>query len=320
MELLVKNKEGNLWDISGIVSDISWKTARSGKPSTLELTLVDSGIYQLPKFGISNGDIIQFSKDNVDVFYGFVFSIDTGSDQEIKLTAYDQIRYLLGNGSYVLQDVTASDVIKKITTDYGLKTGVLEETEYRIPSLIEDDKKLLDIIMGAIGSELQYKGRLMAFYDDFGKLTLRKPDSMLLNLVLGAGHYLYDYSLKKSIDDDTYNTIFLYKDNEASGKRDFYPVSDKDNVKRWGILHLYQKADDKANAAQIQEKANNLLKMHNREKLSLSVKAIGDMRVRAGNFIYVLLDEFETQLFLVDQCSHKISGGEHTMSLDIKVV
>ena len=320
MELLVKNKEGNLWDISGIVSDISWKTARSGNPATLELTLVDSGIYQHPKFGVSNGDIIQFSKDNVDVFYGFVFSIDTGSDQEIKLTAYDQMRYLLGNGSYVLQDVTASDVIKKITQDYGLQTGVLENTEYRIPSLIEDDKKLLDIIMGAIGSELQYKGRLMAFYDDFGKLTLRKPESMLLNLVLGAGHYLYDYSLKKSIDDDTYNTIFLYKDNEKSGKRDFFPVSDKDNVKRWGILHLYQKADDKANAAQIQEKANNLLKMHNREKLSLSVQAIGDMRVRAGNFIYVLLDEFKTQVFLVDQCSHKISGGEHTMSLDIKVV
>lgn len=320
MELLVKNKEGHLWDISGIVSDISWKTARSGKPSTLELTLVDSGIYQHPKFGISNGDIIQFSKDHVDVFYGFVFSIDTGSDQEIKLTAYDQIRYLLGNGSYVLQDVTASDVIQKITKDYGLQTGVLEATEYRIPSLIEDDKRLLDIIMGAIGSELQYKGRLMAFYDDFGKLTLRKPESMLLNLVLGAGHYLYDYSLKKSIDEDTYNTIFLYKDNEKSGKRDFFPVSDKENVKRWGILHLYQKADDKANTAQIQEKANNLLKMHNREKFSLSVQAIGDIRVRAGNFIYVLLDEFKTQVFLVDQCSHKISGGEHTMSLDIKVV
>lgn len=320
MELLVKNKEGQIWDISGIAAAISWKTARTGKPSTLELTLVDSGIYQHPKFKISNGDIVQFSKDNVDVFYGFVFSIDTGSDQEIKLTAYDQIRYLLGNGSYVLQDVTASEVIEKIAKDYGLKLGKLEETKYRIPSLIEDDKKLLDIIMGAIGSELQYKGQLMAFYDDFGKLTLRKPASMLLNLVLGAGHYLYDYSLKKSIDDDTYNTIFLYKDNEESGKREFFPVSDKENVERWGILHMYQKADDKANAAQIQEKANNLLKMHNREKLSLSVQAIGDMRVRAGNFIYVLLDEFQTQLFLVDQCSHKISGGEHTMSLDIKVV
>ncbi len=320
MKLLVKNKEGRIWDISGIVTDISLKTARTGKPATLELTLVDSGVYQHPKFGISNGDIIQFSKDGMDVFYGFVFSLDTGSDEQIKLTAYDQIRYLLGNGSYVLQDVTASEVIQKIAKDYGLKTGLLDQTEYRIPSLIEDDKKLLDIIMGAIGSELQYKGKLMAFYDDFGKLTLHKPDAMLLNLVLGAGHYLYDYSLKRSIDDDTYNTIFLYKDNEENGQREFFPVSDKENVKRWGILHLYQKADDKANDAQIREKADNLLKLHNREKLSLSVQAIGDMRVRAGSFIYVLVADFETQLFLVDQCTHKISGGEHTMSLDIKVV
>ncbi|ASA24315.1 XkdQ/YqbQ family protein [Paenibacillus donghaensis] len=320
MELLVKNKEGRLWDISGMVSDLAWKTSRSGKPATLELTLVDSGIYQHPKFDISNGDIVQFSKDGLDVFYGFVFSMDTGSDQLIKLTAYDQIRYLLGNGSYVLQDVTAQEVIRKIAKDYGLKTGVLEETLYHIPSLIEDDKKLLDIIMGALGSELQYKGQLMAFYDDFGKLTLRKPASMLLNLVLGAGHSLYDYSLKKSIDQDTYNTIFLYQDNEQTGKREFYPVSDKGNVERWGLLHLYQKADDKANAAQIQEQAGQLLRLHNREKLSLSVQAIGDLRVRAGNFIYVLLDEFQTQLFLVDTCSHKINGGEHTMSLDIKVV
>ncbi|GGG06762.1 hypothetical protein GCM10010912_59280 [Paenibacillus albidus] len=320
MELLLKNKEGLMWDISGIVSDISWKTARTGKPSTLEMTVVDSGIYQHPKFTVSNGDIIQFRKDGIDVFYGFIFSIDSGSDQEIKLTAYDQIRYLLGNGSYVLQDVTASELITKIAKDYGLKTGVLEEATYRMPSLIEDDKKLLDIIMGAIGGEMEKKGQLMTFYDDFGKLTLRGMDSMKLDLVLGEGHYLYEYSLKKSIDDDTYNTIYLYKDNKESGKREFYPVSDKDNVKRWGILHLYKKADDKANAAQIQENADMLLKLHNREKHSLSVQAIGDLRVRAGNLIYVLLDALETQLFLVDQCSHKFSGGEHTMSLDIKVV
>lgn len=320
MELIVINKEGTIWDVSGIATDISWKTTRTGKPATLELTLADSGIYQHAKFGISNGDIVQFRKDGIDVFYGFVFSIDTGANQEIKLTAYDQIRYLLGNGSYVLQDITASELIRKVAADYGLRLGVLDPAKYTIPSLIEDNKKLLDIIMGAIGSELQYMGQLMAFYDDFGKLTLRAPQAMLLNVILGAGHYLYDYSLKRSIDDDTYNTILLYQDNEESGKREFFPATDKENVERWGILHLYQKADDKANAAQIQEKADNLLKLHNREKLSLSVQAIGDMRVRAGNFIYVLLDEFETQLFLVDQCSHKISGGEHTMSLDIKVV
>lgn len=320
MELLVKNKEGNMWDVSGIVTDISWKTSRSGKPSTLDVTLVDSGIYQHPKFAINNGDILYFRKDGVNVFYGFIFSIDTGSNHQIRLTAYDQIRYLLGNGSYVLNDVTASDLIRKIAKDYGLQTGVLEEAEYKIPSLIEDNKKLLDIILGAIGSELQYKGRLMAFYDDFGKLTLKSPKSMVLNLILGAGQDLYDFSQKKSIDDETYNSIFLYQDNKQTGQREFYPVSDKENVTRWGILHLYQKADDQANAGQIMEKANNLLKLHNREKVSLSLQAIGDIRVRAGNFIYVLLEGAKAQLFMVDQCSHKLSGGEHTMSLDIKVV
>ncbi|NUU61290.1 XkdQ/YqbQ family protein [Paenibacillus agri] len=320
MELLLKNKEGRVWDLSKIVSDISWKTARTGKPATLELTLINSGIYQHPKFGIKNGDIVQFRKDGVNVFYGFVFSISTGSNQEIKLTAYDQTRYLLGNGTYVFQDATASDVIDKIAKDYGLQIGVLEQTDYRIPSLIEPDKKLLDIIMGAVGSELQYKGKLMAFYDDFGKLTLRSPNSMLLNLILGDGHSLYEYSLKKSIDDDTYNTIVLYQENEQSGQREPFAVTDKDNVARWGILRLFQKADDKSNAAQNMEKANNLLKLHNRESLSLSVQSLGDLRVRAGNFIYVLLDELKTQLFLVDQCTHKISGDEHTMSLDIKVV
>lgn len=320
MELIVINKEGRIWDISGIATDITWKTTRTGKPSTLELTLADSGMYQHAKFGISNGDIVQFRRDGIDVFYGFVFSIETGASQEVKLTAYDQIRYLLGNGSYALQNVTASEVISIIAGDRGLRLGELEPATYKIPSLIEDNKKLLDIIMGAVGSELQYRGQLMAFYDDFGKLTLRTPQSMLVKVILGAGRYLYDYSLKRSIDDDTYNTILLYRDNEETGKREFYPVTDKENVERWGILHLYQKADDQANAAQIREKAGNLLKLHNREKLSLSVQAIGDLRVRAGNFIYVLLDEFETQLFLVDQCSHKISGGEHTMSLDIKVV
>ncbi|MBY9079050.1 hypothetical protein KIH86_21790 [Paenibacillus sp. HN-1] len=320
MELLIKNKEGGLWDLSRIASEISWKTSRAGKPSTLELTLVDGGLYQRREFKVSNGDIVQLRKDGIDVFYGFVFSIERGADSELKLTAYDQIRYLMGNGSYVLENVTAADVIRKIAKDYGLQTGVVEEAQYVQPSLIEDDKKLLDIIMGAIGSELRQKGRLLAFYDDFGALTLRGPGSMLVPVVLGEGSRLYDYSLKSSIDDETYNTVILYRNNEETGKRDFYPVTDTGNVKRWGTLILSKKADDNANAAQIQEKAEQLLKLHNREKVSLSVQAIGDLRVRAGSFLYVLLDDLETQLFLVEECTHSLSGGEHTMSLQIKVV
>lgn len=319
MELLIKNKKGAVWNASALATDISWKTSRAGKPSTLDVTLVTSG--GNPKsFTVENGDIVQFRKDGVNVFYGFVFKLESGSESELKLTAYDQIRYLLGNGTYVLENVTANDVIRRIAKDHGLQTGVLEAAEYTIPSLIQDNKKLLDIIMEALAMTLENKGQLLAFYDDFGELTLRSPASMQLPLIIGKERYLYEYSLSKSIDDNTYNAIFLYQDNKETGKREFYTAADENNVAKWGMLHLYEKADDKANAAQINEKAKMLLKLRNRETIQLSLQAIGDLRVRAGSFLYVLLDGTEAKLHLVDQCSHRFSGGEHTMSLDIKVV
>lgn len=319
MELLIKNKKGAVWNASALATDISWKTSRAGKPSTLDVTLVTSG--GNPKsFTVENGDIVQFRKDGVNVFYGFVFKLESGSESELKLTAYDQIRYLLGNGTYVLENVTANDVIRRIAKDHGLQTGVLEAAEYTIPSLIQDNKKLLDIIMEALAMTLENKGQLLAFYDDFGELTLRSPASMQLPLIIGKERYLYEYSLSKSIDDNTYNAIFLYQDNKETGKREFYTAADENNVAKWGMLHLYEKADDKANAAQINEKAKMLLKLRNRETIQLSLQAIGDLRVRAGSFLYVMLDGTEAKLHLVDQCSHRFSGGEHTMSLDIKVV
>lgn len=319
MELLIKNKKGAVWNASALATDISWKTSRAGKPSTLDVTLVTSG--GNPKsFNVENGDIVQFRKDGVNVFYGFVFKLESGSESELKLTAYDQIRYLLGNGTYVLENVTANDVIRRIAKDHGLQTGVMEAAEYTIPSLIQDNKKLLDIIMEALAMTLENKGQLLAFYDDFGELTLRSPASMQLPLIIGKERYLYEYSLSKSIDDNTYNAIFLYQDNKETGKREFYTAADENNVAKWGMLHLYEKADDKANAAQINEKAKMLLKLRNRETIQLSLQAIGDLRVRAGSFLYVLLDGTKAKLHLVDQCSHRFSGGEHTMSLDIKVV
>lgn len=319
MELLIKNKKGAVWNASALATDISWKTSRAGKPSTLDVTLVTSG-GNSKSFTVENGDIVQFRKDGVNVFYGFVFKLESGSESELKLTAYDQIRYLLGNGTYVLENVTANDVIRRIAKDHGLQTGVMEAAEYTIPSLIQDNKKLLDIIMEALAMTLENKGQLLAFYDDFGELTLRSPASMQLPLIIGKERYLYEYSLSKSIDDNTYNAIFLYQDNKETGKREFYTAADENNVAKWGMLHLYEKADDKANAAQINEKAKMLLKLRNRETIQLSLQAIGDLRVRAGSFLYVLLDGTEAKLHLVDQCSHRFSGGEHTMSLDIRVV
>ncbi|WP_439099380.1 XkdQ/YqbQ family protein, partial [Brevibacillus laterosporus] len=57
------------------------------------------------------------------------------------------------------------------------------------------------------------------------------------------------------------------------------------------------------------------------ETKRLSLNAIGDIRVRAGCFVPVSIQRLGiNQPFLVDECTHKFDGTEHTMSVELKVI
>ena len=43
LEILIDNRNGNVWDISEIVSEAKWKTSRIGKPGEFEFTLIKNG-------------------------------------------------------------------------------------------------------------------------------------------------------------------------------------------------------------------------------------------------------------------------------------
>lgn len=320
LEIVIDNRDGNLWDISGISSNVDYKTSRIGKASSLEFTIVTGGLYEDKKFKCGNGDVIRVIKDNVPLFYGYIFSIDSGRDEAVKVTAYDQTRYLMGNDTYVFKNATAGDVIKRIAGDTGLKIGKIAETGYSIPSMVEDGSKLLDIICNAINKTLMGNKRIYIFYDDFGQLTLRDMADWKLDISLGDESLMYDYKQKRSIDSDTYNRIKLVQDDSATGHRDVYIAQDSETIAQWGRLQLYQKVDDKLNAAQIKQSMNNLLELKNRESKSFNVDAIGDIRVRAGCSISINIAEIGiNNYFLVEECSHKFDGVDHTMSLELKV-
>ncbi len=321
LEVLLDNKNGNLWDISDIVYSVSWKTSRMGSPGKLELSLIKRGIYQDKGFKYNNGDIVRVTKDGSNVFYGYIFSIDEGKNEEVKITCYDQIRYLLSNATYVFKNTTAADVVRKIANDFKLKLGRIDDTGYKIPSIIEDNKKLLDIICKALDYTLVNTGKNYFLYDDFGVLAIRKSDDMLLDFIVGDESLMYDYSSKRSIDDDTYNRVKLYKDNKKTGKREIFQAQDSANMAKWGILQLYQSVDENMNSAQINALLNTLMAIKNRETKSMKIDAIGNIRVRAGCYVPVIIDEYKiNQPFIVEECAHKFDGVDHTMSLELKVI
>jgi hypothetical protein len=86
-------------------------------------------------------------------------------------------------------------------------------------------------------------------------------------------------------------------------------------------LQYFDVVDEKMNAAQIKELLNTLIQLKNRERRSLKIDALGDLRIRAGCYIPVILNELGiNQYFLVDECTHKWEGDEHTMQITLKVV
>lgn len=316
------NRQGDSadeWDISELVEGLSWKTSRIGKAGSISFRLIKP--VQNAKLTYNNGDIVRVRVGKTNVFHGYIFDISEGRDEAVTITAYDQMRYLMNTDTYVFAGVTATEVLQRIAKDFNLKLGNVANTVYKIPTMSEDAQKLLDIITKAITLTYANTGSDYCLYDDFGALCLRGINDVDLDLIVGDGSLMYDYEIKRSIDSDTYNQIKLYKDNKKTGKREIYMAKDSVNIKRWGLLQLYESVDEDMNEAQIKAQLDNLAKLKNRESKSLKVNALGDIRIRAGMRVRIVISEYGVdQALLVDECSHNFDGAAHTMSLDLRVV
>ncbi|SDD75552.1 hypothetical protein SAMN02799630_03944 [Paenibacillus sp. UNCCL117] len=321
LEVLIDNRDGQLWDVSELTAELSWKTSRIAKPSSVELTLIRGALYQSAAFKLEPGAIVRVRQGETPVFFGYIFTVEQSSSEQVKLTAYDQLRYWLASDTYVFANQTAAEIIRRIAGDLGAKIGELPDTKYVIPSMVEDGQKLLDIALKALDLTLiAGQGNYMLF-DHFGALTVRDINVLELFFSIGDDSLLYDYSFKRSIDEETYTRVKLVRDNKETKARDVYVAQDSANIAKWGRLQLYHKANDSMNEAQLKELLNNLMSRHNREQRTLSLQALGDIRVRAGHYVFIFMKELGLEKpFLVEECSHSFTGGEHTMNLELKVI
>ncbi|MEF2964929.1 hypothetical protein V3851_03725 [Paenibacillus sp. M1] len=315
LEVLLDNRDGVVWDISELVSDATWKTSRIGKPGSFDFTMIKGD-----KMTLTNGAVVRAKWDGTPLFYGYVFTIGSGQDEDVSVKCYDQIRYLSSSETYAFKNMTAGAVVKRIADDAGLKWGHISDTKYKIPTLVED-QKMIDTICKALDHTIINTGITYNFYDDFGALALRNAEEMKLDLVIGDESLMYGYSFEKSIDNDTYNRIKLIRDNQETGKQDTYVVQDSANIAKWGRLQLLQKVDDDKNEAQIAEMLDMLQQLKNRETKKLKLEALGNPALRAGCYVAANIAALGIdQYFLVEECSHSFSGEDYTISMELKVI
>ncbi len=201
IELLIDDKKGNVFDISELIQEITWKTKRKDSPSSLEINLLED-----KQVTVSNGNVISFKVDNNNVFYGYVFKNSGDSGPEIKFTAYDQMKYLMYNDVYVGVNKKASEIIQEILKILELRIGTIEDTGYTIPTIQEDDKKYLDIIYSSLNKTLIANAKTFVLYDDYGYLNLKDINNMKQEIVISDDGNLGNYDWENSIE-ESYNRI-----------------------------------------------------------------------------------------------------------------
>lgn len=313
VELYIHNiQKGTIYEPL-LEEGMKWETERAGAPGKLTFTVLKDEMIDFQE-----GNPVKLLINGIGKFFGFVFEKKRNKDGLIKVTAYDQLRYLKNKDTYVYTNKTAAEVLKMVVNDFSLTCGAIEDTGYSIAKKVEDNKTLFDIVQNALDDTLRVSKKMFVLYDDFGKLTLKNIVNMKVDLLIDE-ETAEDFDYTSSIDKNTYNQVKLVYENEETGKRDVYLVKDTANINKWGVLQYFDTLKEKENG---KTKADALLQLYNKKTRNLSIKgAFGDSRVRAGSTIAINLnigDIIVQSYMLVEKCTHTFKESEHRMDLILR--
>ena len=304
-------------DYTDVIQKAELTTNRFDSPAKLSFTCLEkSGI------GIAEGSSVELSVDGVKMFKGYVFTAERNRDGEVAYVAYDQLRYLKANASYVFEAMTLPQIIQQIAADFNLTCGTLEEPGYAFPCLIKENVSCLDIIFDALAETIIQTGKIYVLYDNAGALSLTEARNMYSTTLLGDGSLVTDYTYKRDIDSDTYNRVKLVRPNKDTGRADTYVHEDTETIGKWGLLQYYDQVDENLNEAQIDQMCAQYLQYYNRVLQTLTIEAIGVPGLRAGMIIPVRFGDINdlsvSRLLLAEKVTHTFEADDHTMSIEVK--
>ncbi len=294
-----------------ILDTVTWTTEYADTCGQLKFTVLNDG-----QVNFTEGDAVSFRVHGKGVFYGYVFEKTKTKDGNIEVTAYDQLRYFKNKDTYCYKNRKYSDMIKQFANDFELTVGDIDDTEY-LDTRIEDDISIFDMCKNARLSTLYNTGKLYILYDDFGTLCLKNIKELQTNYWLTT-QTAEDFSYKTSIDDNVYNTIQCYKDDDTTGNRDKYIYKDGDLINQWGVLQKTVKLEEDDNPATVGMVYLNLYKS---KRTTLKVTGcFGNINLRAGASLYLSLNvgdvNYDRACFFITKATHNFNST-YTCDLEL---
>jgi hypothetical protein len=304
-------------DITPVVQSVEWSGDVMQACRTLNVTLTNTldGIKRL--FTFEKGREIRFYNAGVELFRGVIFADEISSDGTHSITAYDENIYLTKSiDSRKFVKMKASDIVKRLCSDFGIPVGSIADTGYVIPKLILRDKTLYDMIITALTETKKHTGRRFILLNKGGKLVLQERKAQVTQFVIENGVNIISARYSQSIEDLKTQVKVVGGDDEKNPI--VATVKNDALIKKFGIMQHLENADSELKKSQIEQLARQLLKERGTIDDEASVEAIGIDSVIAGTSVYV--KEPLTGImggYYVITDSHRYENGTHTMSITL---
>lgn len=290
--------------------EVRWETKIAGAGTLTALLPAETA----PEPGLS----LRLQQDGETIFDGFVFTSERQRDRCL-VTACDRLRYLLYRDTKVFSGKTAGEIVREICGERGLPLGRVRDTGPRLPSLIADNRPLLDIIRTALEQTRILSGERLCFYDSGGVLQLLPESELGLSQPLTGSTLISAYAFQEDIGSDTFNRIQLVRKNRRTGRREVFVREDRASMARWGVLQYCAQVTQNTTDGEIAAMMDSLLKQKNRPVRGMTLQCAGDFRFRAGVTAPVSLGEGQfSGRCRVLEAVHRLEGGGHTMKLKLE--
>ena len=311
MNLSLLKQDGSSYDITDAVTRIEWSGSASQAARQLSFDYVNAPFdgYGLP--AVSTGDVVSFTPEGEEVFYGQIFGSEKSSAVgTITFTAYDMMKNLLeSTGQYNFKNVTPEAIAQKVCSDAQIPIQSVYGTGINIASMLCDDMSLYDVIMAAYTKAYRITGDKyfpMIYQRGFG---VYKAEWIVAGYTISDDDNMMSASISESMD-SIVNQVKIY---DSNGNQ-IGEVKDADSQSIYGVFQQVYEQEEGVNP---QSGAQALMSVNPAQTIKIS--AVGDPNCLSCYF--VLVSDASTGLagkYWISSDRHVWENNAHTMELELK--
>lgn len=319
---------GTTSDITRLSGDLSWRDSLDTLGMELSVRVARNlGDRYMRRFDIVEvGDKIILKNNNDEIFRGIIVDLNTEKHQKV-ITAFDYAFYLNQSKTIIqFNKKKADDCVKKLCSQFNIPIGNIESIGTQINKIYKNET-ISDIIKDVLKQATNSTGIKYRLEMRAGKLYIERYTNLYITPRFKPASNLAAFNPTTRIGSiskgesiaDMRNSILITSSDEKSS-RVVASVRDSTNIAKYGLLQEVETVDEK-DIAQAKNIANNKLKELNKINEDISIKLLGDDKVRSGRIIGLNNNVFGLLgNYLVKECAHNYQNKIHTMDLTLEKV